>query len=76
MRNHWECKFTTCLKVTYYCEMNTEEVPEFSKKTGMISRGAEHPLLKFLLILGGSAPLKLLHWLDFSESIGLASKVL
>ena len=33
-------------------------------------------LLNFLLILGDSAPLKLLHWLSFSESIDLASKVL
>ena len=39
-------------------------------------RGAEPPLLKFLLILGGSAPLEFLHWLRFSEFIGLASKVL
>ena len=38
--------------------------------------GGGAPLLKFLLFLGGSAPLKLLHWLGFSEFIGLASKVL
>ena len=47
---------------------------------GVISRGlrgAEPPLLKFLLMLGGAQPpLKLLHWLGFSEFIGLASKVL
>ena len=46
--------------------------------TGVSSRGlrGEPPLLKFLLIFGGLAPLKLLHWLGFSESIGLVSKVL
>ena len=46
---------------------------------GVISRGlrgAEPPLLKFLLILRGSAPLEFLHWLSFSEFIRLASEVL
>ena len=39
-------------------------------------QGGGVPLLQCLLSLGGSAPLKLLHWLGFSEFIGLASKVL
>ena len=50
-----------------------------SSNSGVISRGAQGPepsLLKCLFILGGSAPLEFLHWLSFSEFIGLASKVL
>ena len=43
---------------------------------GVISRGVEPPLLKFLLIVGGPAQLGFLHWLNFSEFIGLAFKVL
>ena len=46
---------------------------------GVISRelrGRSHPLLKFLLILGGSAPLTFLQWPSFLEFIGFASKVL
>ena len=48
-----------------------------SDRQGVISRGlrgAESPLLKFLLILGELS--KLSHWLGFSEFIGFASKVL
>ena len=40
----------------------------------MITRGAQgrpSPLVKISVRLGGSAPLKLLHWLRFSEFIGL-----
>ena len=47
---------------------------------GVISRGGSggrSPLVKISAhVGGGSAPLKLLHWLGFSEFIGLASKVL
>jgi len=47
---------------------------------GVISRGAQRgraPLVNISAHVGGggSAPLKLLHWLGFSEFIGLASKV-
>ena len=38
--------------------------------------GGGAPLLQLLLNLGGSAPLEFLHWVSFSEFIGLASKVL
>ena len=52
------------------CYLNT------SKKfqSGVISRGAQGGgalLLKFLLILGGSAPLKLLYWLGADSRIYL-----
>jgi len=47
---------------------------------GVISRGAQGggaPLVKISAHAGGAQPpLKLLHWLGFSEFIGLASKVL
>ena len=36
----------------------------------------QSPLLKISAHFGGSAPLKFLHWLRFSELIGLASNVL
>ena len=52
---------------------------EMDSLPGVISRGAQGggaPLVKISAHVGGSAPLKLLHWLGFSESIGLASKVL
>ena len=46
----------------------------------MISRGAQGggaPLVEISAHAGGAQPpLKLLHWLGFSEFIGLASKVL
>ena len=38
--------------------------------------GGQSPLVKMSAYFGGSAPLKLLHWLGFSEFIGLASIVL
>jgi len=40
------------------------------------SSGGGASLVKISAHFGGSAPLKLLHWLGFSEFIGLASKVL
>ena len=45
---------------------------------GVISRGAQGvgPLVELSAHIGGSAPLKLLHWLGFSEFIDLASKVI
>ena len=41
----------------------------------MKDSGAEPPLLKLLIILGGSAPKMLLHCPCFSKFIDLASKV-
>ena len=38
--------------------------------------GGGTTLLDFLLILGGLVLLEFLHWLSFSEFIGIASKVL
>jgi len=42
---------------------------------GEISRG-QSPLVKISAHFGRLSPQKLLHWLGFSEFIGLASKVL
>jgi len=46
---------------------------------GVISRGAQGggaPLVKISAHFGGLIPPESLHWLSFSEFIGLASKVL
>ena len=45
-------------------------------QSGVISRGLRgwSPLVKISAHFGGSAPLKLLHWLGFSEVTGLAPK--
>ena len=82
-RRNGDIVFSDLLKFFYNSssKSNGQNAPQWKLQGWFLGglRGAEPPLLRCLLMLGGgggSAPLKLLHWLGFSEFIGLASKVL